>query len=236
MQKTYIPGYRRDWRRVETTHTRVGVNSHGWQISLRAAVRSLRPSFQSRISLLTTSSLILSELTSTLSYMQAITNALHAHAHIYTHDRTHTYTLFLIWPIKRCVWEKRKFAGGSVTYTNTLAHTPSRSSAGSSCDMHNLKQQETCIVSPCQTGTVLHGFIVLYFNNATSFHSNLILLLKTQSSLIVCSALCTNQKWFLRFPILYSLESKDCAISYWQPNCNILKKRERSSFILKRRA
>lgn len=47
------------------------------------------------------------------------------------------------------------------------------------------------------------------------------------------SLFCTNQKFFLKFPILYSLESIDCAISYWQPNCNI--KMKRSSFILKRR-
>lgn len=120
-----------------------------------------------------------------------------AHAHTYNHAHRHTlpdlaYKKMCLWTEKICRW---------FSHIHKHTRTPGRSSAGPSCDMHNLKQQETCIASPCQTGTVLHGFIVLYFNNATSFHSNLIFFLfKTQYSLIVCSALCTNQKMVPKIP------------------------------------
>lgn len=169
-----IPGYRIDWRRVVTTHTRVGVNSlwpqHKVQIYpvLYVAIYLIKPFFfQSRFSLLIINflNLTLSELTSTLTYMQANTNAHKTHAH--THRQTYTHTLPDLAYKKMCVCEQRKFVGGADT------HTPSRSSAGcKSCDVHNLKQQETRIVSPCQTATVLREFIVSYFNNATLFHSN----------------------------------------------------------------
>lgn len=61
---------------------------------------------------------------------------------------------------------------------------------GKSCDVHDLKQQETREVSMCQKATVLREFIVSYFKNATLFHSNQgFFFLKTVTcySLIFCS-------------------------------------------------
>lgn len=55
---------------------------------------------------------ILSELTSTPSYMQAITNAQKTN----THTDGHIHTLFLIWPIKTCVVNRENL---SVVHTNT---------------------------------------------------------------------------------------------------------------------
>lgn len=53
MQKTYIPGYRIDWRRVVTTHTKVGVNSLSINRKYRlikycTAIYSLKPMFSVR--------------------------------------------------------------------------------------------------------------------------------------------------------------------------------------------
>lgn len=119
MQKTYIPGYRIDWRRVVTTHTRIGVNSLWWQStgstdwsdSVRCSSFTRSHFFQSRISLIIIYFLnwTLSELTSTLTYMQANTNAHETHGtNTQTHARKHAHTLFLIWPIKRCVFVNRE--------------------------------------------------------------------------------------------------------------------------------
>lgn len=49
-KKTYIPGYRRDWRRVATTHTRVRGNSLRQQPAESTQVQQvclLKPFFQS---------------------------------------------------------------------------------------------------------------------------------------------------------------------------------------------
>lgn len=109
------------------------------------------------------------ELTSTLTYMQANTNRHKTQ----TPTHTHTNTLFLIWPIKTCEFVNRENV--SVVQTHTHTH-PAGPVPGKSCDVHKLKQQETCIVSSCQTATVLRGFIVSYFNNATLFHFKLFFL------------------------------------------------------------
>lgn len=88
--------------------------------------------------------------------MQANTNAHEMHAH----------TRFLIWPIKRCVFVNRD----NLLVVQT--HKPAGPVLGSDASVHDVKQQETRIASPCQTATVLLEFIVSYFNNATWFHSN----------------------------------------------------------------
>lgn len=74
--------------------------------------------FQSRFSLLIINflNLTLSELTSTLTYMQANTNAHKTHAH--THRQTYTHTLPDLAYKKMCVCEQRKFVGGADTHTH----------------------------------------------------------------------------------------------------------------------
>lgn len=92
------------------------------------------------------------------------------------HRHTRTHTLPDLAYKKMCVCEQRKFCRWcghtrthARTHTNTQTHPPSRSSAGQSCDVHNQKQRETRIVSPCQTATVLREFIVCQQCNIIPF-------------------------------------------------------------------
>lgn len=159
-----------------TTHTRVGVNSlkgqpakntDRSQLYFEIYSRKSFFSFQSFFSILIMyfSRLGWSELTSTLTYiMQANTNAYRAHSH----NRTHT--LFLIWPIKRCVFVKRDFF--FCTWCRHRHTNTQQVQCWVKLWRAKPKNNETRKVSPCQTATVLLKFIVSYINNATLFHSN----------------------------------------------------------------
>lgn len=122
MQKTYIPGYRIDWRRVETTHTRVGVNSHRWQISLRAAVHSLKPSFSVK-------NFIIDNIIADSEWID-LDPVLHAgnykctpHAHIHTYNHAHIHTLPDLAYKKMCLWTEKICRWFSHIHKHTHSHT-----------------------------------------------------------------------------------------------------------------
>lgn len=210
MQKRLnIPGYRIDWRRVVTTHTRVGVNSLSWQSTERTDSSSAVHcnSFAKNPFLVKNFIMLDNPLCKFNSEWIDLDPDLHAgkntNAHG-THDTStrtdkHTHILFLIWPIKRCVFVNRKISRGADTHT----HTPTRAHVHTRTHTQQVqcwgtlwcaqpKNNETRIESPCQTATVLREFIVSYFNNATLFHSNLFFKNSNLLSSYFLFLFCTN--------------------------------------------
>lgn len=120
-KKTYIPGYRRDWRRVVTTHTRVGANSPA-EVSARFICLKKKYPFSIKNFIIDES--IDRSVQFWVNWPQPrltcrqITNA---------HRHTRTHTLPDLAYKKMCVCEQRKFRRWcGHTRTRTHTNTPTQ--------------------------------------------------------------------------------------------------------------
>ena len=112
MQKTYIPGYRIEWRRAELLTKGLGL------IHQKANLQKIQIDPQRYIEMYSLKSFSVFShsfqylLTFRLKWIDLDPDLHHAGKYKCiqgSHTQPHTHTLFLIWPIKRCVFVKRDF-------------------------------------------------------------------------------------------------------------------------------